>query len=94
MPNLTRQQAAKLAMLAKLNLGEQEALLSSDIDSILSFVEKLKSVDTEGVPTTNQVTGLQSVWRKDEVVPSKLAEAILKNAPVQDGYIKVKRVLE
>lgn len=86
----------KLATLSALTIGDNEALqLQGELQDILAFVEQLNSVDTTGVEPTYQVTGLENVWRDDEIIDYGLSrEALLKNAPEsQDGQIKVKRVL-
>lgn len=86
----------KLAKLSALNLSDSDIeSLRSQLEDILAFVEQLNEVDTAGVEPTYQVTGLENVWRKDEVIDYDLdRQALLKNAPdSQDGQIKVKRVL-
>lgn len=86
----------KLASLSALQVSDDEAVrLQSELENILKFVEQLNSIDTEGVEPTYQVTGLENVWRDDEIIDYGLSrEALLKNAPSQqDGQIKVKRVL-
>lgn len=86
----------KLAALSALSLDNEEAeRFVGELQHILAFVEQLNEVDTTGVEPTYQVTGLENVWRDDDVVDYKLdRDALLKNAPAhQDGQIKVKRVL-
>jgi aspartyl-tRNA(Asn)/glutamyl-tRNA(Gln) amidotransferase subunit C len=86
----------KLASLSALQISDPEAVkLQTELQNILKFVEQLNSVDTTGVEPTYQVTGLENVWRDDEIIDYGLSrEALLKNAPnKQDGQIKVKRVL-
>ncbi len=85
----------RLAKLARIALSDEEAArLSVELGNIVSFVEQLAAVDIEDTVPTDQVTGLQDVWREDVVVPSPPREVLLANAPEQkDGYIVVKRVL-
>lgn len=86
----------KLAKLSALNLSNSDIeSLRSQLEDILAFVEQLNEVDTAGVEPTYQVTGLENVWREDEIIDYDLDRAaLLKNAPAhQDGQIKVKRVL-
>ena len=86
----------KLAVLSALSMTDAEAeRLTGELQNILAFVEQLGEVDTTGVQPTYQVTGLENVWRDDEIIDYKLdREALLKNTPYhQDGQIKVKRVL-
>lgn len=86
----------KLAALSALKISDEEAArLQSELENILQFVEQLNSIDTTGVEPTYQVTGLENVWRDDDVIDYGLDhDALLKNTPdTQDGQIKVKRVL-
>lgn len=86
----------KLASLSALHVSADEAKkLQGELQNILKFVEQLNSVDTTGVEPTYQVTGLENVWRDDEIIDYGLSrEDLLKNTPAnQDGQIKVKRVL-
>jgi aspartyl-tRNA(Asn)/glutamyl-tRNA(Gln) amidotransferase subunit C len=85
----------RVAKLARIGLSDEEAArMSAELGQIVGFVEQLQAVDIEGVPPTDQVTGLVDVWREDEVKPGLSREALLANAPEQkDGYIVVKRVL-
>lgn len=86
----------KLAKLSALNLSEADAeSLRVQLEDILAFVEQLNEVDTTGVEPTYQVTGLENVWRDDEIIDYELdRDALLKNAhESKDGQIKVKRVL-
>ncbi len=93
---ITIDDVKKLASLSALSLDEKEAMqLQGELQNILTFVEQLNEVDTSGLEPTYQVTGLENVWREDEIIDYKLdREELLKNAPnKQDGQIKVKRVL-
>lgn len=96
MAKISNDAASKLAKLARLAItSEQTKTISQELDSILNYVEQLSTVNVEGVDEVSQVTGLEDVWRKDEVRPSKLTQdQLLANAPATEGgYIKVKRVL-
>jgi aspartyl-tRNA(Asn)/glutamyl-tRNA(Gln) amidotransferase subunit C len=85
----------RIAKLARIGLSPEEtSIMSVELGRILEFVEQLQAVDISGTEPTDQVTGLEDVWREDEVKPSMDREKILANAPAQkDGYIVVKRVL-
>lgn len=85
-----------LSALARLGLSDEElSTFAPELRQIMDFVEQLQKAPTSGVDATNQVTGLEDVWREDEIKPSKLTrEKLLENAPAtEDGYIKVRRVL-
>lgn len=96
MSKITDDQVKRLAALAHIGLRDDEiSRLAGELDQIVGFVEKLQAVDVKGVEPTSQVTGLEDVWREDEVRPSQISQAdLLKNAPEQqDGLVKVRRVL-
>jgi aspartyl-tRNA(Asn)/glutamyl-tRNA(Gln) amidotransferase subunit C len=96
MSQLTKEEVLKLAKLARLRLSEEEVeKYTEELGEILSYVELLSKVDTSSLKPTNQVTGLHSVYRKDEVVEYQAKpEELLEAAPEsKDGYIKVKRMI-
>jgi aspartyl-tRNA(Asn)/glutamyl-tRNA(Gln) amidotransferase subunit C len=85
----------RIAKLARIGLSPTEvSQMSVELGRILEFVEQLQAVNIEGTAPTDQVTGLEDVWREDVVRPSMPREQLLANAPEhKDGYIVVKRVL-
>lgn len=96
MSKLSKEEVLKLAKLSKLRLSDEEIeKFQKEISDILGYVEQLSSVDTEGLKPTSQVTGLENVARKDEIIDYGVSnEELLKNAPdTKDGQFKVKRVL-
>ena len=97
MANLSTDDVLKLAALARLDLSEEEIVhFQKEINEILGYVEKLQSVDVEGLEPTVQVTGLQNVTREDVVKPYEASpQELLNTAPERQGTsIKVKRVLK
>lgn len=96
MTTISIEDVKKLAKLSALTINDTDAdALRDQLQQILGFVSKLSEVDTTGIEPTYQVTGLENVWRGDEIVDYKLdRDALLKNAPEQqDGQVKVRRVL-
>ena len=96
MSNLTREEVLKLAKLARLALTDEEIdEFARELTEILQYVEQLQNVDISGLQSTNQVTGLTNVMRKDEVRDyGYTPDDLLKNVPaVEKHQIKVKRVL-
>lgn len=93
---ITIDDVKKLARLSALDVTDDEAKnLRDQLEEILGYFQQLDDVDTTGVEPSYQVTGLENVSRHDEVEPETVSPAeLLKNAPhVQDGQIKVRRVL-
>jgi aspartyl-tRNA(Asn)/glutamyl-tRNA(Gln) amidotransferase subunit C len=96
MAKLTREDVLKLARLARLDLSDSEVEeFAGELSEILQYVEQLQSIDVGTLKPTNQVTGLTNVTREDEVKAYGYEPAeLLKNVPqVQDGQIKVKRMI-
>ena len=96
MSKLSNEQVTKLAKLARLSLSNDEVeKYKKELDEILEYVNLLSSVDTSDLAPTNQVTGLHSVYRKDEVKDYQAKPVdLLGLAPDRkDAYIKVKRMI-
>lgn len=86
----------KVAHLARLNIKpeEQEKLLK-DMSEILTWVDKLSELDTEGVEPLTHMTQEVNVLRKDEAKTSITQAEALKNSPTQDTqFFKVPKVLK
>lgn len=85
-----------VAMLARLGLKKEEIeKFQKQLSNILNFVNQLSEVDTQNVTPTSQVTGLENIFREDEIKPSLTQDEVLANAPDKyKGYFKVKPVLE
>ena len=84
-----------LASLSSLALADNEVDgLRQDLEKIITYIEKLKELDTTDVEPTYQVTGLENVWREDEVQTDVGRDELLKLAPEQkDFQVKVPKVL-
>jgi aspartyl-tRNA(Asn)/glutamyl-tRNA(Gln) amidotransferase subunit C len=96
MTKISRDEILKLAKLSKLRLSEDEIVeYQKELSEILEYVSQLSKVDTKNLRPTSQVTGLENVTRKDEIIDYGVTPAeLLKNAPAtKDNQIKVKRVL-
>jgi aspartyl-tRNA(Asn)/glutamyl-tRNA(Gln) amidotransferase subunit C len=85
-----------VAKLANLPLSPSEKeKFEKQLSEILTYVEKLKEVDTKDVEVTSQVTGLENIIRKDEAKPTLTQEEALSNTKSQsNGLFKVKAILE
>ena len=93
---INKEEVEKVAKLARLEITDAEkTAFSEQLSSILSYVEQLRGLDTEGVEPTATVLEQTSVFRDDVVQPSLTGEQALGNAPEQsDGYFVVPRILE
>lgn len=86
----------KIAHLARLEFDEKDAeKMLQDMTNMVSFVEKLKEVDTSGVVPLTTMSHEINTLREDEVKPHLDHELALKNAPKKDkDYFRVPKVLE
>lgn len=85
----------KLAHLARLSFtaGEKERM-KSDLQQMITFVEKLNEVDTTNVEPLLFMTDEVNVLREDEVQGSVSRDEALKNAPMKDDqFFKVPKVI-
>ncbi|GBL40206.1 MAG: Asp-tRNA(Asn)/Glu-tRNA(Gln) amidotransferase subunit GatC [Nitrospira sp.] len=94
--NITKQEVAKVAKLARLQLTESEqAAFIKQLSQILTHVETLKQYDTTGVEPTATVLGQVNVFRPDEARPSLPVERAVTNAPESaDGFFVVPKIIE
>ena len=93
---LTSQEVKHIAKLAGLTIDSVEIKkFQGQLSEILDFIKILQKVDTRKVEPTSQVTGLENVFRKDQILNSLSQKAVLANAPNQkNGFFKVKSVKE
>ena len=84
-----------LARWSSLALADDEVDgLRQDLENIIGYIEQLGELDTSGVEPTYQVTGLENVWREDEVQSGVSREVLLNLAPEkQNSQVKVPQVL-
>jgi aspartyl-tRNA(Asn)/glutamyl-tRNA(Gln) amidotransferase subunit C len=96
MARITRQEVERMAGLARLSLGAEEAeRLTGELDTILDYVEALAALDTEGVEPTAHPTVLATPLREDRAEPGLTPEAALQNAPDAAGTtFRVPKVIE
>lgn len=85
-----------MASLSKLSFNDSETeTLSKDLNEIISFIDKIKEVDTEGVEPTYQVNQNDSPVREDKVWESLPQEEVIKNTvEEQYGYFKILKVVD
>ncbi len=86
-----------VAKLANLTLTpEEESKFELQLSNILTYVEKLKEVDTKNVEQTAQVTGLENVKREDTNAQVSLSqeEALSGTKNKHNGFFKVKAIFE
>ncbi len=92
----TSSQVRDLASLVRIELTDTEVEeFRVELASILSHIDALSEIDTEGVPPTNNGADLLNVEAEDESQPAMPREEILANAPQrEDNYFRVHAVLD
>jgi len=86
-----------LANLANLQFTEEEKAgkIKKDLQSMISFVDKLNEVNTDGIEPLLFISPEINVLREDEVKGSMPREEAMQNAPVTDGiFFKVPKVIK
>jgi aspartyl-tRNA(Asn)/glutamyl-tRNA(Gln) amidotransferase subunit C len=84
-----------LAKLSHLSFNEQERKeIKADLQEMITFIEKLKEVNTDGVEPLLHMSSNVNVLREDIVQGSVNRDDALKNAPDSDGtFFKVPKVI-
>jgi len=93
---LTVEEVRHIARLARLALTEEEeARFAEQLSDVLDYADRLKAVDTSGIPPTASVLPLQTPLRPDHARPGLPQPLLLRNAPDQQaGLFRVPRVLD
>ena len=83
MTQLTHDQVRHIAKLARLRLTDAEVeKFSTELTAILKYVDMLQEVKTDGVPPTEQVTGLTNILREDVPMQGALGKDLLACSPL------------
>jgi aspartyl-tRNA(Asn)/glutamyl-tRNA(Gln) amidotransferase subunit C len=92
----TRDEVEHVARLARLHLTDAEIeRMRAELEAILAYVDKLSTLDVEGVEPTSHAVPLVNVMRDDHVKPSYPLDDMLRNAPDRvDDYFRVPRIIE
>lgn len=82
--------------LSRLELAtEEKEKFTSQLDSILKYMEQLERISTEEVNPTSHVMPMKNVYREDEVKQFEGLDKIMANAPKsEEGFYSVPRILE
>ena len=95
MPSIGRDDVARLADLARIQLTEEEiARFAGEFDSIMDAVASVSEVATEDVPATSHPIAMTNVFREDVVETTLTQEQALAGAPeAQNGRFAVPQIL-
>ncbi len=97
MAQFTEEDIDKLSHLCRIQCSQEEKKkLHYNLSRILTYVDQLKELDTEGVPPCNHVIeGMMNVMREDEVGELLPRDLFLQNAPAHSGgMIRVPPVIK
>ena len=95
MPDITRDQVAHLADLARIDLSDAELdHLAPQLAVILDSIRSISEVAADDIPPTSHALPLTNVFREDVVVPGLTSEQALSGAPqVEEQRFAVPRIL-
>lgn len=96
MSTISREEVARLAGLARIDLTEQELTrLAGELDVIVESVAKVSEIATADVPATSHPLPLTNVFRDDVPVEPLPVADVLAGAPAaEDGRFLVPQILE
>ena len=93
---ITDEMLEYVSKLAKLELTEEEKKQEiKDMQSIVSYMDILNTLDTSQVEATSHIYPIKNVFREDIATASYNRDEILLNAPEKkDGCYKVPKTVE
>ena len=82
---ITEKRGDYVSALSRLKLPEEEKTrMTAELQTIVTYMDVLETLDTDGVEPMSHVFPVKNVLRADEVQPSFPREELLKNAPGGD----------
>ncbi len=83
---ITKEEILHVADLARLDLDEESIdKFAEQIGTILAYMDKIKSVDTQGVKPTSHAIALTNAFRNDDEKDHLVNEIALANAPEKEA---------
>lgn len=85
-----------LEKLARITLTEdEEKKVGNELQDILTYIDMLNELDTDGVEAMSHCFPVTNVMREDKIQPSMSADEIVANAPEsQDGCFVVPKTVD
>ena len=85
-----------ISKLSRISLDDKKAeKLASDLNSIFSFIEKLKKLDTSKTEPLTSIAETKLKLRKDEIKSGNIRDEVLKNSPDKNkDFFVVPKVVE
>lgn len=96
MSRISKSDVEYIAGLAQIQLDEAaKERLTTELDTILEYVEKLRELDTDRVEPMMHALPITNVFREDEAGESLPRHLALRTAPSHDGeYFIVPKILD
>lgn len=94
---LSDEQVRHIAKLARIDLTNAEVKkFGKQLFKVFTYMDILNEVDTKNVEPTSQVTGLENIMEKDEILSAQSSEKDLLDCtelPVDSNQIRVDRAI-
>lgn len=93
---INKDTVTKVSNLARIKIDEKQLnTVSSELDSVMEWIDTLNEVNTDGVDPVANVTGQKLPLREDKVTDGGYSEKVLNNAPEKEsGFFVVPKVVE
>jgi len=93
---ITKETVEYVAHLSRIKLDAQELeKISCQLSSILDFIDKLRSLDTDNIAPASHILPINNILRQDHPGVSLPAGKALENAPEKrDNFYVVPKVIE
>ena len=83
---ITEEMVDYVSLLSRLKLpAEEKAAVAEELGKIVSYMDVLSTLDTQGVEAMSHAVPLKNVLRPDVVEPSSPREELLKGSPTGDS---------
>ncbi|WP_256005559.1 MULTISPECIES: Asp-tRNA(Asn)/Glu-tRNA(Gln) amidotransferase subunit GatC [Pedobacter] len=94
--NIDKQTIHKVADLARIEIEDHQVdTLISEMNKILTFMEKLNELDTTGVEPLIYMNHEENVWREDVVKQEVTTSQGLRNAALHnESFFMVPKIIE
>lgn len=93
---ISEKEVLHVAGLSKIHLQQSEIKpLTTELEAILAYVDKLQTLNTDGIEPTTHPLPMTNVYREDKVISLLTQEQALSTAPEKkNGFFKVPKVIE
>ena len=95
MTKITKEEVKNVALLARLELNEEEINNHVEqLEKILEYIKQLESINTNNVPATTRAIEVTNIFRKDEKKNFDCTEELLELGPSrEEKFFKVPKII-